>query len=515
MWWLVTTAWAGSTATLTWNPDGSRLFVNAPAGEELSADGPARLAVAYGDTGIAWTGTGRTLGSGVSLGDLRGETVAVLGTVTSCRHDTGVCRPWAVEATLNVPDRKKGTLDAEIGIPKPKPTPYPADAGEAATAAFDDARAANKPVLLDFGAVWCSPCNLLAAEVLDAEPPAPELDGVVIATLDVDDPSSFALKDRYAIGGYPTVIVAREDGMELARIVGYPGRDAFLAWVAASAALDAPPPDPAGLDPAAADPKKAAEIAWDLVEAGRTEEAARWVPHGDTGTADLRLARFATGKDPAVKAQDAAWLAENAPGHARAWALGAVDAAPEIQAAARDAIDHDLRDASGPEAADLLGLRAELVADAEAPAWASAALAALRTSLTGDPERDRGHFTYLADLMAQSGDLDGAVAFLDAQAARWTEEPTFDLASARLLNEAGRFADAKARATRAMDRSWGDNHLRVVAQLCTALVGLGDAPAAAAAAKKALADAPPVAADQKVRTFRYRTALEKFTTSAP
>ena len=43
--------------------------------------------------------------------------------------------------------------------------------------------------------------------------------------------SSWEMKDRYAVGSYPTVIAARPDGTALDRIVGYPGEDAFLSWL--------------------------------------------------------------------------------------------------------------------------------------------------------------------------------------------------------------------------------------------------------------------------------------------
>ncbi len=503
MWWFALAAVAAEepTAVLEWSPRETVLHIEAPTGEALSTDGPANLQIGVGPDELVWRGAGNRLSHGVTLRAEPGDEVTVVGTITSCRQESGYCYPIDVRWRGLRPETQKGAIRLVAEAPAERKATFRADASAVAADAFARAAREHRVVVLDFGAVWCPPCNLLAAEVLHAEPPPAELGAVVVAAIDVDDPSSWAIKDKYAVGGYPTVVVARADGEELGRLVGYPGREAWLAWLAATAGRAAP----RVLDVATATPADAAKIARELAESGRESDAEGWLAKAEDGT-DLRVARFLLAPTDA----DAVWLGEHRV-DPLVWLPGLPDPIePALAATARAAIDAVLPAAAGPEAADLLAVRADLAAPEDRPVHFAAAAAVLRSSLSGEPELDRGHYTFLAELQARAGDLDGALAFLDAQAARWTDEPTFDLAAARLANDAGRFADGASRAERALTRSWGDNLLRVAAQLARAKVGLGDAAAAAAVAQSALERVPAPAVDLDVRTARYRAELEKY-----
>jgi len=82
---------------------------------------------------------------------------------------------------------------------------------------------ASTPVIVDFWAVWCSPCKLIAPIL---EELARDFDGKVqIAKLDVDhNPQTPA---RYGIMGIPTLIIFK-DGEAVERIVGYLPKDRLL-----------------------------------------------------------------------------------------------------------------------------------------------------------------------------------------------------------------------------------------------------------------------------------------------
>ena len=66
-----------------------------------------------------------------------------------------------------------------------------------------DVLSAKLPVVVDFWAVWCAPCKLMAPTI---EALARELDGrALVGKLNVDDNS--VVTKRYGIQGIPTVMV--------------------------------------------------------------------------------------------------------------------------------------------------------------------------------------------------------------------------------------------------------------------------------------------------------------------
>lgn len=77
-----------------------------------------------------------------------------------------------------------------------------------------DVLKAQKPVLLDFYADWCGPCQMMALE-MDAF--AEETDSVKVCKLNVDESSELAA--TFGIISIPTVILFK-DGKEVTRFVG-------------------------------------------------------------------------------------------------------------------------------------------------------------------------------------------------------------------------------------------------------------------------------------------------------
>lgn len=73
----------------------------------------------------------------------------------------------------------------------------------------------DKPLIIDFGAEWCSPCRTLAPIV---EKLAAEYEGRInVGTCDVEDNN--ALATRYAIRNVPTLLFIR-NGEVMERYVG-------------------------------------------------------------------------------------------------------------------------------------------------------------------------------------------------------------------------------------------------------------------------------------------------------
>jgi thioredoxin 1 len=82
------------------------------------------------------------------------------------------------------------------------------------------------PFLLDFSAVWCGPCKVLAPIV---ERLADEYKGKVrVGKLDIDDSPGVASK--FGIRGVPTVLVFK-NGEESGRHVGVTNKETLLKLV--------------------------------------------------------------------------------------------------------------------------------------------------------------------------------------------------------------------------------------------------------------------------------------------
>jgi thiol-disulfide isomerase/thioredoxin len=87
-------------------------------------------------------------------------------------------------------------------------------------AAFESARAANKPVLLYWGAQWCPPCKQLKSAVFN-RPDFIEKSKLFVAVyLDGDLPDAQKYGDEFRVTGYPTVVVFKPDRTEITRIAG-------------------------------------------------------------------------------------------------------------------------------------------------------------------------------------------------------------------------------------------------------------------------------------------------------
>jgi thioredoxin-related protein len=114
-----------------------------------------------------------------------------------------------------------------------KPTEAPAPASHVATTIawvkpdganiepiFAQAKAANKPVFLYWGAVWCPPCNQIKATVFNRQDFVDRSQLFVPVYLDGDTPGAQQLGTYFKVRGYPTMILFKPDGTELTRLPG-------------------------------------------------------------------------------------------------------------------------------------------------------------------------------------------------------------------------------------------------------------------------------------------------------
>ena len=82
--------------------------------------------------------------------------------------------------------------------------------------------AENPLVLLDFWAVWCGPCKMIAPILTEI---AAERDDVVIGKVDVDSEMELAM--QFGVSSIPTLVVIR-NGVPAAQAVGYMPKEKIL-----------------------------------------------------------------------------------------------------------------------------------------------------------------------------------------------------------------------------------------------------------------------------------------------
>lgn len=466
-----------------------------PAGEHINQSGPFSMSVLLdGRIPVQIQGTGDLLSEVL---ELRGSHIEGTASVPLCTKDESSCRVTEVHFR-GTATRSPVTLGTTA---RPASVPIAVPHTNDLSAAFDRAREDGRLVLIDFGTVWCPPCNQLSAEVLDDPTNAADLAPFVVVTVDADTVESWPDKDRYAVGGYPTLVLTDARGDEVDRYVGYPGEAVLLDWLSRAVA-------DAELQPAMATPAEAAAQACRLVAQGRESAAREWLAAAELAedSADYRIARL--GLEPS--AADLRWLlAEEEPVDRYLWPALSVDDA-DLRTDLRAAVSMAMATADSKGAAELAWAAAELADDeVDRAALYGAAAAAMRATLTGEPDLDRGHWSTMATAMERAGDLDGAIALLRKAVAHYPDECTFHEALARRLLRAEDYAEAVSAAEAALENSYGDNQLRVANLLAKALHAGGQSDAAVALLEETLAGAVVPQEGVDVRTPRYLKALRE------
>lgn len=98
-------------------------------------------------------------------------------------------------------------------------------------AAFELAKKTNKAIFIDFYAIWCPPCNMMDKDIFSKPEFKSKTKDLVKLKLDADKESSWALKSKYKVRGYPTYIFATPTGEVIYHSVGYIEKNKFYQTV--------------------------------------------------------------------------------------------------------------------------------------------------------------------------------------------------------------------------------------------------------------------------------------------
>ena len=87
-------------------------------------------------------------------------------------------------------------------------------------AAFELAKAENKPLFMYWGAKWCPPCNQVKATLFNRQDFIERSRAFVPVYVDGDTPGAQKIGARFKVAGYPTRVLFNPQGTELTRLPG-------------------------------------------------------------------------------------------------------------------------------------------------------------------------------------------------------------------------------------------------------------------------------------------------------
>jgi len=110
-------------------------------------------------------------------------------------------------------------------------------------AAMEESKRTGKPVMIDFYADWCPPCQMLKSQVFEDPALLAQVEKVVIPVSIVDrerergfnSDETQELQNLYRADAFPTLIVVSARTGMMTRVQGFLGADETVTWIRESA----------------------------------------------------------------------------------------------------------------------------------------------------------------------------------------------------------------------------------------------------------------------------------------
>jgi len=153
--------------------------------------------------------------------------------------------PVAAAPVATLPPTAAAEAD-RLAPPAAEPSPGPATGPRAELSrwtdlqsAFEESKRTGKPILLDFNAEWCGPCQRMKREVFDNGDFGPAVQMAVIPVSIVDrrqedghnTPDVDGLQQRFDVDAFPTLVVFSPATGRAAKSRGYQGAAQTVEWV--------------------------------------------------------------------------------------------------------------------------------------------------------------------------------------------------------------------------------------------------------------------------------------------
>lgn len=451
-----------------------------------------------------------------------------------CDDKESFCKFEKLNVLVTAPRGYKEALRKRVSsniiyIPKSELPAPPGFIKNRDQAAIAQAKKSNKPLLIVFSAQWCPACNMLDENVFHSDKFKSETKGIVKLILDVDSDISWDLKEKFKVGGYPTVVLTTSTLNEIGRFVDYRSEAATVNWIKKQVALKDNP-----IELVVSKFQKGAAVENDILRLAQWQldrdepETAKLTLIGQKSPEAKKLTLIAEykiyeGSNKTKEAADAlVQLMDQNPKDIlmSEWAVALGQKDHEALKKRIDKVKENVTAwVAGKDVDDSQFTRAELyynLADAyesleEGPLarqnFASCAEEYKKLSTISTLKTPRGAQMERGFCLAKAGMTDEALKVFESLVQTYRGEFAFNYYYAKVLFDSGKTDKAYKYSKTALDDSYGDNMIRAAVLKAQIEMDMKKLALAESTLTKAL-DKVYLPADTQVRTHRYVANLK-------